>query len=282
MHTSLTSYSRIYFTNVSDQHYLADLCQELGFEQEDDNTFDLVHDEGTELTVDHALRVAMCKDNDLRAGLSIESMVACVRKILVARKITPVSTLFHDDGKPFFHDGETNVPADDRAIGDDELFDILVALGRGYSVMGIFTQWAVTSDKNSFGANYGGTNITTKDFSIPCSVQACDAEDTIKQLWANTCKNAGNYFAQRFVAPVIQSPSIVNKALSMSVQAALAQSFADIFGGNINEPKTSDPVQTAIDKINDAFLAVALNKVKDHAIEVPEIKGVRLKDSFSQ
>lgn len=274
MHTSLTSYTRIYFVDVANPDYLADLCQELGLEHADNYTYDLIIDEGSELTLDTVLRIALCREPSLRDGLTIKSMVDAVRKILAIRNIVPVSHLFRDE--------TADIPGDGQDIRDAELFDVLTALSTGmYCVAGIFSQWAVTSNRNAFGANYGGTNITTKDFCIPCSIQACDAEDTIMQLWAMSHKAAGSYIAQRFITPLIQSPSIVNKALSMSVQAALAQSFADIFGGSINEPEKSG-ADRAVDQFNDATIRAVAQRAKDKGIEIPEIKGVNLKGSTSK
>lgn len=273
MHTSLTSYSRIYFTDVANPTYLADLCQELGLEQADNYTYDLIIDEGSELTLDTVLRIALCKEPSLRDGFTTKSMVGTVRKILASRNVIPVSQLFRDE--------TTTIPDDDQDIRDAELFDVLTALSHGYAIAGIFTQWTVTSNRNAFGANYGGTNITTKDFFIPCSIQACDAEDTIMQLWAMSHKAAGSYIAQRFVTPLIHPPAIVNKALSMSVQAALAQSFADIFGGSINEPEKSAS-DRAVDQFNDAIARDVAQRAKDKGIVLPEIKGVLLKDSTSK
>ncbi|MNZ86460.1 hypothetical protein D3C78_1052800 [compost metagenome] len=85
-----------------------------------------------------------------------------------------------------------------------ELMDLLMALaGNHYVVQGIYTQWAMHSDKAQFGAHAGGARITTRHFSVPCLTPPDRAETVIKTLAKHKPHEVGDYFVNEFINPIL-------------------------------------------------------------------------------
>ncbi|MNO21053.1 hypothetical protein D3C76_108170 [compost metagenome] len=218
MHTSVTTHHRIFFANVTKPDYLEGLCLDLGMEKVSDTIYDFVLQEGTSMSVEGACRIAVkvaALGNAEGDPEDLLFMLGCIARLLADRGYTPHSTTFEADV-----DLETLV---DQDISCLELFDLLSALSYGYEVRGIYSQWAMTSNKAQFGANAGGTRITMRDFSIPCSVYPDDAEGLIYLLAQHRPENIGDIYLMKLILPLIEMPGILNKTMELSVHAALAR-----------------------------------------------------------
>ncbi|MNB61081.1 hypothetical protein D3C76_237070 [compost metagenome] len=228
MHTSQTTHHRIFFANVTKPDYLEGLCRDLGLEKISDSIYDLALHEGNQLSVEGACRIAteVAKlGNEHGDAEDLQFMLGCMARLLAERGYTPHSTTFDADV-----DLELLV---DQDISCLELFDLLSALSYGYEVRGIYTQWAMTSNKAAFGANAGGTRITMRDFSVPCSVYPNDAEGLIHLLAQHRPENIGDIFIMKLILPLIEMPGILNKTMELAVQSALMRSFGGMPGRRI-------------------------------------------------
>jgi len=218
MHTSVTTHHRIFFAKVTNPDYLEGLCLDLGLEKVSDTVYDLVLSEGNQLSVEGACRIAVKVaelGNSEGDPEDLLFMLGCIARLLIDRGYVPHSTTFEADV-----DLETLV---DQDISCLELFDLLSALSYGYEVRGIYSQWAMTSNKAQFGANAGGTRITMRDFSIPCSVYPDDAEGLIYLFAQHRPENIGDIYLMKLILPLIEMPGILNKTMELSVHAALAR-----------------------------------------------------------
>lgn len=223
MHTSVTTHHRIFFANVTKPDYLEGLCMDLGLEKVSDTIYDLVLDEGTSMSVEGACRIAIkvaALGNEHGDAEDLQFMLGSLARLLAERGYTPHSTTFDADV-----DLELLV---DQDISCLELFDLLSALSYGYEVRGIYSQWAMTSNKAQFGANAGGTRITMRDFSVPCSVYPDDAEGLIYLLAQHSPENIGDIYLMKLVLPLIEMPGILNKTMELSVHAALARHLGGV------------------------------------------------------
>ena len=218
MHTSQTTHHRIFFANVTKPDYLEGLCLDLGMEKVSDTIYDFVLEEGTSMSVEGACRIAVkvaALGNPDGDPEDLLFMLGCVARLLADRGYTPHSTTFETDV-----DLELLV---DQDISCLELFDLLSALSYGYEVRGIYSQWAMVSNKAEFGANAGGTRITMRDFSIPCQVYPDHAEGLIYLLAQHRPENIGDIYLMKLILPLIEMPGILNKTMELSVHAALAR-----------------------------------------------------------
>lgn len=223
MHTSQTTHHRIFFTDVTKPDYLEGLCKDLSFEKIDDTTYDLVLEEGTQLTVEEACRVAVnvaALGNPAGDPEDLLFMLGCIARLLADRGYVPHSTTFEADV-----DLETLSGVDISCL---ELFDLLSALSYGYKVKGIYTQWAMVSNKAEFGANAGGTRITMRSFSIPCQVYPDRAESLIDLLAKHKDTEIGDVFAMEFILPLLEKPMILTKEMELSIQASLHRFFGGL------------------------------------------------------
>jgi hypothetical protein len=223
MHTSQTTHHRIFFAKVTNPDYLEGLCLDLGLEKVSDTVYDLVLSEGNQLSVEGACRIAVRVaelGNSEGDPEDLLFMLGCIARLLADRGYTPHSTTFDADV-----DLETLV---DQDISCLELFDLLSALSYGYEVRGIYSQWAMTSNKAQFGANAGGTRITMRDFSIPCQVYADDAEGLIHLFAQHRPENIGDIYLMKLILPLIEMPGILNKTMELSVHAALARHLGGV------------------------------------------------------
>lgn len=223
MHTSQTTHHRVFFAKVTKPDYLEGLCLDLGMEKVSDTVYDLVLDEGSTMSVEGACRIAVkvaALGNEEGDPEDLQFMLGCLARLLAERGYTPHSTTFDADV-----DLELLV---DQDISCLELFDLLSALSYGYEVRGIYSQWAMTSNKAEFGANAGGTRITMRDFSVPCSVYPDDAEGLIYLLAQHSPENIGDIYLMKLVLPLIEMPGILNKTMQLSVHAAMARHLGGV------------------------------------------------------
>lgn len=230
MHTSQTTHHRIFFANVTKPDYLEGLCKDLGFEKVDDTTYDLVLQEGSQLTVEEACRVAVgvaALGNPNGDAQDLLFMLGCIARLLMERGYLPHSSTFEADV-----DLETLDGVDISCL---ELFDLLSALSYGYEVKGIYTQWAMTSNRAVFGGNAGGTRITMRSFSIPCQVYPDRAEHLIDLLAKHKDSEIGDVFAMEFILPLIEKPMILTKEMELSIQASLHRFFGGLPKAGLEE-----------------------------------------------
>lgn len=222
MHTSQTTHHRIFFGKVTNPDYLEGLSLDLGLEKVDDTTYDLCLEEGTSLSVEAACRIAVkvaALGNEQGDPEDLQFMLGCMARLLAERGYTPHSTTFDADV-----DLELLV---DQDISCLELFDLLSALSYGYEVKGIYSQWAMFSNKNEFGANAGGTRITTRHFSVPCAVYPDRAESFIELLSKHGPNDMGDVYVMEFILPLIEG-QVLSKALQMSIMSSLSRFFGGI------------------------------------------------------
>lgn len=222
MHTSQTTHHRVYFSNVTNRELLEELTEVLGMEKtEDPDVFDLVQSEGESTILCDALSDTFperllpvgCQD---AYDMVFDELVTAFRVLAVEEGIVPISRLFDVER---YASG-----VNDTDLDCDELFDLLSVLGGTYFVVdGIFTQWAMHSNKNQFGAHAGGSQITTKYFCSPCRIVPEQAETIIRTSMAHAPDVMGDYFIKNFIAPTIDS--IHSDLLKESVSTAFRRWF---------------------------------------------------------
>lgn len=222
MHTSVTTHHRIFFSNVTNYGLLAELTEVLGMEPTaDKGVYDLVQSEGESTIVCDALYDTLperlvpvgCRDS---YDMTFDEVVATFKKLALDENVTLISRLF---------DLETYTGGDnDTDLDCDDLFDLLSVLGNThFKVDGIFSQWAMCSNKNEFGAHAGGTQITTQYFCVPVAVYADRAETVIRTLAKHTPEEMGDYFFNEFINPIMDR--IFSAPLKEAVEAASARFF---------------------------------------------------------
>lgn len=288
MHTTQTHHHRIFFANVSNPDYLEGLCKDLGLTKVSDTIYDLALEEGTQLTVEEAVRVAIPVANlggvDDRDSADLLSMLGCLSRLLQERGHLPHSSTFEADVDLQTLEGQD--------ISCLELYDLLSAVAYGYEVKGIYTQWAMSSNKAEFGANAGGTRITMRSFSVPCQAYPDRAESVIDLLAKHKDTEIGDVFAMEFVLPLIDNPAILTKEMVLAVQASLHR----FFGGSLpainpwfvgrdqvaTSPRAEDPLAGEYTPpITPGHINQALGQMRRQGmnpIDI-EIKGVQMKGS---
>ncbi|MCY1292461.1 hypothetical protein D9M68_19250 [compost metagenome] len=204
MHTTSTTFHRIFFSNITNPDLLSDVADILGMEStEDPNVWDLVQSEGESTIICDALSDTFperllpvgCRD---AYDMVFEELVAAFRELAAKEAVTPISNLF--DVTRYSTD------VNDTDIDCDELFDLLSVLGSTHFVVdGIFTQWAMHSNKDQFGAHAGGSQITTKYFCSPCRIAPEQAETIIRTLVKHRPIEMGDYYVKNFIAPMMDS-----------------------------------------------------------------------------
>lgn len=222
MHTTQTTHHRIFFSNITNAELLSDLADILGMEStEDPNVWDLVQSEGESTIVCDALSDTFperllpvgCRD---AYDMVFDELVTAFRAMAVEEAITPISRLFDVER---YASG-----VNDTDIDCDELFDLLSVLGSTHFVVdGIFSQWAMHSDKDQFGAHAGGSQITTKHFCSPCRIAPDQAETIIRSMVKHHPIGMGDYYIKNIIAPIMDS--IQSDELKESVSAAFRRWF---------------------------------------------------------
>lgn len=218
MHTSSVTYSRIQFANVNDYPSLQELSIVLGLEATNHpDIFDLVQDEGHALSAKEAIEL-IGEGYGLYDGESEDytTVLSALRDKVVLLGYQPHTRIFHDD----YHN-----PDIETDINPDELHDLLTVMAGGYfTVENITTQWSVFSNKNVAGAHSGGSRITTRDFSIPVVMHCDEMETAVNGYAKHQPHEAGDYYVNKFVSPLVDEHAIKNEALRKSVARALIRS----------------------------------------------------------
>lgn len=218
MHTTQTTHHRIFFSNVTNRNLLNDIADILGMETTaDENVFDLIQSEGESTIVCDALSDTL-PERLITAGyqdayeMPFAEVVSAFKQLAINDGVQLVSRLFEVERY------ETGVT--DTDLDCDELYDLLNVLGTThFKVDGIYTQWAMHSDKNQFGAHAGGTAITTQHFSVPASVYPERAETVIRTLAKHSPDEMGDYFVNEFINPILDR--VQQDPLRRSIEAAL-------------------------------------------------------------
>jgi len=224
MNTSSVSYHRIQFSNVTDYPSLQELTLVLDLQATDHpDIFDLVQDEGCSLSAKEAIELlgeayGLDPECDTVNGDSpdFNTVLSTLRDKVVLLGYLPHTRIFHDS----YHN-----PAIETDINPDELMDLLTVMaGQYFVVENITTQWSVFSNKNVAGAHSGGSRITTRDFSIPV-VMGCDEMETAVNGYAkHRSHEAGDYYVNKFLSPLMDEHAIKNEELRKSVARALIRS----------------------------------------------------------
>jgi len=218
MHVCSVSYHRIQFSNVTDYPSLQELSIVLDLEvTEHPDIFDLVQDEGSALTAKEAIEL-IGEAYGLYDGedQSINTVLSALRDKVVLLGYQPHTRIFHDD----YHN-----PAIETDINPDELYDLLTVMAANYfMVENITTQWAVFSDRNLPGAHSGGSRIVTRDFNIPVIMHIDELETAVNGYAKHQPHEAGDYYVNKFVSPLVDEHAIKNEALRKSVARALIRS----------------------------------------------------------
>lgn len=206
MHTTQNSHHRIFVSNVTDQKLLDGIMTALGIDKADGvkDAYDLVQVEGESLEIGDALfdaAVARGLIFDSEEPSFMPSVEVAERYAQLARefKYEPLSSILVTDK---YLEPHCDLSTD---IDCNELFDILAILGGGrFTIDGIYTQYAMYSDKSPYGANSGGIHLTTQYFCMPVPFLPPErAETVVRTLAKHDHTNAGAYFVNEFIMPLL-------------------------------------------------------------------------------
>lgn len=255
MHTTQTTYHRIFFSNITNRALLNDLASVLGMETtENMDVFDLIQSEGESTIVCDALSDTFperlipvgCQD---AYDMPFDDVVIALKKLAEDEDVSLISRLFEVS--------RYQTGANDTDLDCDELFDLLSVLGNThFTVDGIYTQWAMSSDKNRFGAHAGGAQVTTQYFCVPCIVTPDRAETVIKTLAKHTPEQMGDYFVHEFINPIMDG--ICNDTLRNSTEAGFVRSWYGVgrFGSDSgNAPLSEIDRRQGIEDLGNAVIA---------------------------
>lgn len=205
MHTTQTTHNRIYFSNVTDQSALDYLVETFFMHQEENEIYDLIQEEGSTCLVGLVLREASLlesigipvTDPD---DLSLVDIATLYSNKANEYGVDLISSLFNTDD---YRDDDHC----EREISPDELYDLFRVLGHSrFTVDGIYSQWAVSSDKAQFGAHAGGTLVTARNFSVPALLSPELAEEAIRGLAnASTLLEVAKKFTSFTLAPMLKN-----------------------------------------------------------------------------
>lgn len=226
MFTTQTTHHRLHFVNITDSIALVQLVNALGMEPGDGpGQYDLVLEEGYSLTLDEAVRQAYpidrCEGFD--DGLEVEEadlfeLIASIKQL-------------HDFDNPDTYQPQTDILHEyyhsdsvvERDISCIELMDLIMLVSHGFELQSIYTQWAMSSSKNCFGANAGGTRLTTQLFSVPCDLAAVELEAFLPGLATKPLRDLGVDYVDKFVAPLVSG--LPEGAFKDMVKLAMAERF---------------------------------------------------------
>lgn len=221
MHTSSVTYHRLVFSDVQDRARLHELVATLDLQwTEHPDVFDLVQDEGRSLVTKEAIEVlgeayGLDPEFDQVNGSSpdFKHILKTLREKAAACKYIPHTRVFEDS----YHS-----EAVEFDIGTAEVFDLITVLaGSNFTLDNITTQWAVFSNKNVAGAHHGGSRIVTRHFDIPVSIHCDEMETVTNTLRRLTPAQAGDYYVNKFITPLIDEAAIKDPVFHMSVIIAL-------------------------------------------------------------
>ena len=206
MHTTQNTHHRILVSNVTDQKLLDDIMTALGIDKADDvkDAYDLVQVEGESLEIGEAMFAGAAA-----RGLIFDHEDAeFVPTVELVDRYLALAKEFNIDLLSSTFVIEKNLCDNfiaDTDIDCNELFDILNILGHGcFTVDGIYTQYAMYSDKSPYGANSGGIHLTTQYFCMPVPLLPPErAEMVVHALAELDHTNAGAYFVNEFIMPLL-------------------------------------------------------------------------------
>lgn len=206
MHTTQNSHHRIFVSNVTDQKLLDDIMTALGIDKADDvkDAYDLVQVEGESLEIGEAMFAGatargLIFDHEDAEFVPTVELVDRYLNLAKEFNIDLLSSTFVIEK----HLCDNFIA--DTDIDCNELFDILNILGHGrFKVDGIFTQYAMYSDKSPYGANVGGTHLTSQYFCMPTPFLLAErAETVVRTLAKHDHTNVGSYFVNEFIMPIL-------------------------------------------------------------------------------
>lgn len=221
MHTSSVTYHRLVFSDVQDRDHLHELVATLDLQwTEHPDVFDLVQDEGQSLIAKEAIGMlgeayGLDPEFDQVNGSSpdFKRILKTLRDKAAACKYIPHTRVFEDS----YHN-----EALEFDITAAEVFDLITVLaGSDFTLDNITTQWAVFSSKNAPGAHHGGSRIVTQHFDIPVSMHCDEMETVTNALRRHVPAHAGDYYVNKFIAPLIDEAAIKDPVLRRSVIVAL-------------------------------------------------------------
>lgn len=202
MHTTQTTHHRIFATNLGGS-VLDDVMADIGADFTGDaGVFDLVIAEGDDFSLDTVIRdmfpARLLPDTaETPWHVDLGVLAEKLGELCEQEGYKPQTGMFT---RKYYEDG-VQASCDISCI---ELMDLLMALaGNHYKIEGIYTQWAMHSDKAQFGAHAGGTRITTRHFSVPCFTPPDRAETVIKTLAKHKLCEVGDYFVNEFINPIL-------------------------------------------------------------------------------
>lgn len=221
MHVSMTEYHRIYFSNVTNRALLEELAGVLKLVPTDNqDVYDFIQSEGNSTTVSDALNNTLperfiltgCGDAH---DMTFAEVITAFNKMVKDENITLISKLF---------DAERYVDNEcEDCLEGVELFDLLSLLGNThFKVDGIYTEWALTSSKEVYGAHVGGACITTQYFSVPCTVPIDDTEEVIRTIAKQPPEEMGDYFFNVFIKPIMDR--VYSSPLTTAIKHTQARS----------------------------------------------------------
>lgn len=214
MHTSQVTYHRLYFRNIDKApNDFARLVDELGMEATDrPDVFDIVFDEGYSLCLDDAI-YSLFPENKLDGdpdNYPIELLLSMLNTMARDQGVKLHTNLFTRTAE--------NAPFD-TDIQPDELFDLINTLSNGYELIGIYTEWAMFSNKNVYGAHSGGAVVSTREFSLPTTIRGDLAEEIIMKFSNESPEELADFYVDQFIKPRIDH--IVSEPFKNAVFDAL-------------------------------------------------------------
>lgn len=204
MFTTQTTHHRFQFINIVNPSELDKLTQALGLEPTGvPGEYDLVFEEGSSLTLEEAVRQiyamdAQVSDDEDIDDVNIFELIAGLRFLGPDENpdtYQPQTDLLHE-----YYYADNTIERDISCI---ELMDLIMLVAKGFELQSIYTQWAMHSSKAQFGANAGGTRLTTQLFSAPCDLGAVELEQFLPGLSTKPMRELGVDYVDKFVAPMV-------------------------------------------------------------------------------
>lgn len=217
MHTSSVMYHRLYFRNIAlARNDFAALVDALGLKETDrPDVFDLVFEEGSELTVQDAI-VQAFPEHILEDNVEAYEIYELTNRLVemgLRQNVVMHTPLF----KGVMSNDDIGF---DLQISAGQLFDLINILSNGFEIIGIFSEWSVFSNRSVMGAHSGGSSITTRQFILPTNVDYEGAENMIKTFSSTDPEALGDYYVEQFIKPMM-GESIISEELQNAVFESL-------------------------------------------------------------
>ncbi|MNI44259.1 hypothetical protein D3C76_112720 [compost metagenome] len=239
MHTSQSTHHRIFAVSHGTDVLLdvmAGICADI---TEDRKAFDFTIEEGDDCTLDTLIRdmfparllPSIGADNPWNADIA--DLAEKLGELCAEEGYVPQTEMFT---RKFYENG-VNATCDIDCI---QLMDLLMALsGNHYTITGIYTQWAMHSNKLAFGAHAGGTRITTRHFSVPCFTLPERAETVIETLAKHKLCEVGDYFVLEFLNPILDN--VPAGPMHTSVERALIRASGEFSDASTTRENLFNP-----------------------------------------